>query len=47
MQPEKLAPLRKELADIWKDHDGKSTTPSWFELEKAPYLSAVVAEGLR
>ncbi|KAI0424676.1 cytochrome P450 [Xylaria sp. FL1042] len=47
MNPEKLEPLRKELEDIWSKHDGESTTPSWLELEKAPYLSAVVAEGLR
>ncbi|KAI1427558.1 cytochrome P450 [Xylaria sp. FL1777] len=47
MSPEKLQPLRKELEDIWYQHDGKLTAPSWLELEKAPYLSAVVAEGLR
>ncbi|KAI3320681.1 cytochrome P450 [Xylariaceae sp. AK1471] len=47
MHPEKLEPLRKELEEIWKEFDGKSTAPSWSELEKAPYLSAVVAEGLR
>ncbi|KAF2969443.1 hypothetical protein GQX73_g4102 [Xylaria multiplex] len=47
MSPEKLRPLQKELEDIWCKHDGKLTGPSWLELEKAPYLSAVVAEGLR
>ncbi|RWA09367.1 hypothetical protein EKO27_g5733 [Xylaria grammica] len=47
MSPEKLRPLQKELELIWSEYDGKSTAPSWIELEKAPYLSAVVAEGLR
>ncbi|KAI0457211.1 cytochrome P450 [Xylaria acuta] len=47
MDPKKLEPLRKELEDIWTEHDNKSTAPSWLELEKAPYLSAVVNEGLR
>ncbi|KAK5636379.1 hypothetical protein RRF57_012091 [Xylaria bambusicola] len=44
--PEKLELLRQELEVIWSKHDGKSTIPSWIELEKARYLSAVVAEGL-
>jgi cytochrome P450 len=43
----KLEPLSKELDRIWTDRDGKDPAPSWFELEKAPYLSAVIAEGLR
>ncbi|KAI8946629.1 cytochrome P450 [Xylaria longipes] len=47
MDPKKLEPLRKELEDIWSEHNGKPTAPSWLELEKAPYLSAVVNEGLR
>ncbi|KAI0205620.1 cytochrome P450 [Astrocystis sublimbata] len=47
MQPEKLAPLRKELEDVWKEHSDGSSAPSWLELEKLPYLTAVVNEGLR
>ncbi|KAI0970956.1 cytochrome P450 [Xylaria arbuscula] len=47
LNPEKAEPLRKELKNIWDKHDGKFTTPSLLELEKAPYLSATVAEGLR
>jgi cytochrome P450 len=43
----KLASLRSELDAIWKRHEAQSTTPSWIELEKAPYLSACVTEGLR
>ena len=45
--PEKLEPLQKELDEIWSQYDGQETAPSWLELEKAPYLSGVVAEGLR
>ncbi|KAJ3568305.1 hypothetical protein NPX13_g6468 [Xylaria arbuscula] len=45
--PEKLELLQKELEDIWSRPDGTETAPSWSELEKATYLSAVVAEGLR
>ncbi|TRX94663.1 hypothetical protein FHL15_004435 [Xylaria flabelliformis] len=47
MDPKKLEPLRKELEVIWSEHHNKSTAPTWLELEKAPYLSAVVNEGLR
>jgi cytochrome P450 len=43
----KLASLRAELDEIWKRHEAQSSTPSWTELEKAPYLSACVTEGLR
>ena len=47
LDPKKLEPLRKELEIVWTCHNGKTATPSWLELEKAPYLNAVVAEGLR
>ncbi|KAJ2996295.1 hypothetical protein NUW58_g1022 [Xylaria curta] len=47
LEPEKIDPLRRELEDIWSKHDDRLSVPSWLELEKAPYLSAVVAEGLR
>ncbi|PVI01276.1 cytochrome P450 [Periconia macrospinosa] len=36
----KLGPLLTELDAIWKSHEAQSSTPSWTELEKAPYLSA-------
>ncbi|TWU78279.1 hypothetical protein ED733_008291 [Metarhizium rileyi] len=45
--PRKLEPLRKELGLIWACHDGNASQPSWIELEKAPYLTACVTEGLR
>ncbi|KAH8647763.1 cytochrome P450 [Xylariales sp. PMI_506] len=47
LDQQKLEPLKKELAEIWADRTDEQGTPTWLELEKAPYLSAVVAEGLR
>lgn len=51
LDPKKLELLREELEMIWtKGRDEEKTGasgPSWTELEKAPYLSAVIAEGLR
>lgn len=43
----KLDPLLSELDNIWKFHESQLSTPSWIDLEKAPYLSACVTEGLR
>jgi cytochrome P450 len=43
----KLKSLQAELDAIWERHEAQSSTPSWSELEKAPYLSACVTEGLR
>lgn len=43
---EKLAPLLVELEAIWADREPQSA-PTWFELEKLPYLSACISEGLR
>ncbi len=42
--PEKLARLRKELSSVMTSPDVK---PSWNTLEKLPYLSACISEGLR
>lgn len=49
LEPEKLAPLQAELKGVWEQAriSGKTDGPSWLDLEKAPYLNAVVAEGLR
>lgn len=48
LNPSKLEPLREELAGVWVNRGEKvSAEPDWLELEKAPYLSAVVYEGLR
>lgn len=49
LEPDKLAPLLEELEDAWPDRDasGPDSSPTWFELEKLPYLSACIAEGLR
>lgn len=49
LEPEtKLAPLVAELEGIWTDRDeAQGGAPTWFELEKLPYLSACVKEGLR
>lgn len=46
LDQKELEPLRKGLGVTWARHDGKKGQPSWVELEKAPYLSACVAEGL-
>jgi len=43
----KLRQLRAELDAMWEYHDAHASTPSWTDLEKAPYLSACVTEGLR
>lgn len=43
---EKLAPLLVELEGLWVDRDAE-TALTWFELEKLPYLSACISEGLR
>jgi cytochrome P450 len=42
--PETLKKLRKELNAAIPD---AKTTPPWKELERLPYLSAVISEGLR
>lgn len=49
LDSEKLAHLRGELEGIWEQAElaGKTDGPSWMDLEKASYLSAVVSEGLR
>lgn len=41
--------MRDELEGIWEQARlaGKTDGPSWMDLEKASYLSAVVSEGLR
>jgi cytochrome P450 len=41
-QPEISAKLKKEVHSIWPDND---TSPSLSDLEKLPYLSAVIQEG--
>lgn len=49
LEPETAVPLRKELEMVWSRVriDGDPDRPSWLDLEKLPYLSAVIAEGLR
>ncbi|KAL2275643.1 hypothetical protein FJTKL_01702 [Diaporthe vaccinii] len=49
LEPEKARPLRNELEAVWSRAglDGGLDGPSWLDLEKLPYLSAVIAEGLR
>jgi cytochrome P450 len=43
--PEILRKLREELREPMKDYP--VVRPKWTELEKLPYLSAVIKEGLR
>lgn len=49
LEPEKAKPLRSELEGVWSQarQEGDLDGPSWVDLEKLPYLSAVIAEGLR
>lgn len=49
LEPDKAVPLRKELEVVWSQvrTDGDLDGPSWLDLEKLPFLSAVIAEGLR
>lgn len=42
--PDILMSLQEELAGVFKSSD---TKPSWRQLEKLPYLTAVINEGLR
>lgn len=47
--PEKLAPLLTELEGAWAGREvgAPENAPTWFELEKLPYLRACISEGLR
>ncbi|KAL1639847.1 hypothetical protein SLS58_007591 [Diplodia intermedia] len=44
--PSKLSRLRSELAPLYPP-SSSSSSPTWTHLERLPYLSAVMAEGLR
>lgn len=47
LEPSKMALLRGELGSIWAGYDASAESPTWAELEKAPYLSGCITEGLR
>ena len=44
-RPEIERRLREELKDVMADYPTK--TPTWYQLEKLPYLQALIKEGLR
>lgn len=47
LDAKKVEQLRKELCEAWLSYEDAGTEPSWLELEKLPYLSACISEGLR
>lgn len=47
MDAKKVGLLEKELEDAWSSYEDAHREPTWLELEKLPYLSACISEGLR